>query len=467
MQEYPTGPGRMHEYSSATEAMLDRITHYTKARMRMSPPPLDGPKTYEYLQENASGTINAEGLGDEEALRVFEDVIAPATISQDHPNFLSFIPAAATEAASAFDIVVSVSNICATSWLESAGVVYAENEVLHWLAAEFGLPEGAGGVFVQGGTLGNLSALSTAREHAKRTKQLPKDGRWKIICGSEGHSSLVNAAMVMDVDIVKIDTDDSGRLTGESVRKELQNSKDGIFAIVATAGTTNFGLVDNLDEIADVAGEFGIWFHVDGAYGLAAAIGRKRRADFKGIERVDSLIIDPHKWMFAPFDACALLYRDPEIARRIHAQKAGYLDIMNEGTVEWNPSDYAINLTRRARGLPLWFSLATYGTEAYRNAIDHGITLADDIAEYIRQKDGVQLVREPQLSVVVFERPDWELEDYEAWADKLMDDGFAFVMPTKFKGRAVTRFAIINPTTKIDDLRAIVDSMLEFPKVKA
>ena len=163
-------------------------------------------------------------------------------------------------------------------------------------------------------------------------------------------------------------------MTGAALRATVdglpEHVRDGIFAVVATAGTTNLGVVDDIAGIAEVAREHGWWLHVDGAYGGAGA-GRAvaSRHLFDGVEHADSFIVDPHKWLFAPFDACALIYRDPVQARAAHTQHAGYLDpVTVDG--EWNPSDFAIQLTRRARGLPFWFSLAVHGTDAYRDAVE-------------------------------------------------------------------------------------------------
>jgi glutamate/tyrosine decarboxylase-like PLP-dependent enzyme len=168
--------------------------------------------------------------------------------------------------------------------------------------------------------------------------------------------------------------------------------------------------------------------------------------------------VDPHKWLFAPFDACALIYRDPETGRRAHTQHAEYLDTLTD-TSEWSPSDYAAHLTRRARGLPFWFSLATYGGKAYREAISSSIRLAQDIAQEIESRPGLRLVREPQLSVVVFEHDGWTRDDYAAWSSRLLDEQRAFVTPSSHAGRPNTRFAIINPKTTFEQLVEILDTM--------
>ncbi len=448
----------MHRYTDETERLAEAIMAYTTHRLRMDPVPLDGPKSPAELTALAGQTITADGLGGEAALKLFADVLAPACISVDHPRYLSFIPAAPTEAAFLFDLVCGASSIYGGSWLEGAGAVFAENQALRFVADLVGLPAGAGGVFVPGGTHGNLSALVTARHNARGRRIVDRPARWKVVATAETHSSVRHAAEVMDIDFVGVETDAEGRLRGAALRAAIDAAGDGVFAVVATAGTTNFGTVDRLDEIADVCAELGVWLHVDGAYGGAALCAPTVRHRFAGIDRCDSFIVDPHKWFYAPFDCCALLYREPHLARAAHTQKAGYLEVL-ETNGEWNPSDYAVNLSRRARGLPFWFSLATHGTRAYTTAIERTLEVARAAAADIRGRDYVELLQEPDLSVVVFRRLGWTPDDYARWAQSLMQANFAFVMPTVHDGETVTRFAIINPRTTEADLAAILDTM--------
>ncbi len=451
----------MHKSDSEGIALREGIFQYARTRLEYEPAPLDSPQSFEYLAEHAGPTITEAGIGGEEALRVFEHVLAPATISTDHPGYLSFIPCAPTAASKLFDLVVSASAIYGGSWMEGAGAVYAENEVLAWLAREANLPASAGGVFVQGGTLGNLSALVAARHTAKAKRVangLSMPAQWKAICSAEAHSSLKAAAAVMDIELIKVDVDARGKLTGAAVEAALKHSSDDVFAIVATAGTTNFGIVDELESIGAVANERGIWFHVDGAYGLAGMLADATRPLFAGVERADSFIVDPHKWLFAPFDACALIYRNPELGRAAHTQHGEYLETLTESG-DFNPSDYAYNLTRRPRGLPLWFSLATHGISAYREAVESNIKLAAKIADEIRRRPDLLLVREPELSVVVFEKAGWVLADYDAWSARLLAEGTAFVVPSSHKGRPNARFAIVNPETSYELLLEILESM--------
>jgi glutamate/tyrosine decarboxylase-like PLP-dependent enzyme len=265
------------------------------------------------------------------------------------------------------------------------------------------------------------------------------------------------AARVMDADVLTVPADERGRLTGPALEAALAaDGGDGVFAAVASAGATNAGTVDDLAGVADVCRDRGIWFHVDGAYGAAALLADDLRPRFGGVERADSFIADPHKWLFAPFDACALLYRDPALAREAHEQHASYLESIGSAG-EWNPSDYAHHLTRRARGLPLWFSLATYGTDAYREAVEAGLALARETAEEIRRRPTLELVMEPELSVVLFRRLGWAAEDYEEWWRRLLADQVAFVQPTSWDGEKVARLCFVNPCTTIDDVRAILD----------
>ncbi|MEO7754209.1 MAG: aminotransferase class I/II-fold pyridoxal phosphate-dependent enzyme [Terracoccus sp.] len=452
----------MHSFDKdADHRALDQALSYARERLLMDPVPLDGPETQEYLRSAAGPTVTAAGLGATTAMEVFVHTLAPACLSTDHPRYLSFIPCAPTREAAAFDVVVGASSIYGGSWLEGAGAVHAENEALRWIADLVGLPEGAGGVFVPGGTVGNLSALVAARHTARaRARAAGTSGRpYRIAATDNAHSSVVSMAAVMDAEICGVPVDESLRMTGEALRQTLEeNGPETFFAVVATCGTTNLGVVDDLASVSQVCQEYGIWLHVDGAYGGAGLAAPSVRALYDGIEHADSFIVDPHKWLFAPFDSCALLYRDPALARVAHTQQAGYLDVLTTSP-EWNPTDYSIGLTRRVRGLPLWFSLAVHGTDAYVRAIEGTLEVTRFAAAEIRRRPHLELVRDPDLSVIVFRRLGWSAQDYQAWTDRLLGEEFAFVVPTTFRGETLARFAIVNPATTTDDIAAILDTM--------
>ena len=454
----------MHRHDTSTEVLTQAVVRYAVDRVRLDPPPLDGPRTLTELKAMAGRTITPQGLGGLEALRVFGDVLAPACISVDHPRFLSFVPAAPTEASILFDLVVGACSIYGGSWLEGGGAVFAENEALRFIADAAGLPAEAGGVFVSGGTAGNLSALIAARWRWRQRAGGRHDRTRGLIISSKGaHSSIAQACRAMDTDEVHVTADDEGRLHPEHLRAAVAalgpEDRDRVFAVVATCGTTNAGVIDDLTAAADVAAELGVWFHVDGAYGGAGLLAPSVRSRYDGIERADSFIVDPHKWLFAPFDSCALLYRDPEVARRAHTQHAEYLDVLHGGEAEWNPSDYAHHLSRRARGLPFWFSLATHGTDAYRDAVETTLAVAKGGARLIADAPHLELIMEPELSVVLFRRVGWTGQDYQAWSDRMLAEGQAFVVPTAWAGEPVLRYCVVNPRTTLDDIRLIVDSL--------
>ena len=461
----------MHRHDPELEALTQAIVRYSVDRMRLDPPPLDAPRTPGELRAMAGRTITSGGIGGLEALRVFADVLAPACISVDHPSFLSFVPGAPTEASMLFDLVLGASNIYAGSWLEGAGAVFAENEALRWIASTAGLPPEAGGVFVSGGTAGNLSALIAARwlwRH--RADGVHDRTRGLVLTSSGAHSSVAQAARAMDADVLAVPADDRGKLCGPALRDALDDldrgDRERLFACVVTAGTTNVGVVDDIAVTADVCEELGVWMHVDGAYGGAGLLAPSVRHLYAGVERADSFIVDPHKWLFAPFDSCALVYRDPTVARAAHTQHAEYLDVLRGADpldTPWNPSDYAHHLSRRARGLPLWFSLAAHGTEAYAEAVETTLRTARAAAEVIDDAPHTELLLDPELSVVVFRRPGWTPAQYQAWSDRELAAGRAFVTPTSWAGETVLRICIVNPLTTVDDIRAIVESLVDDP----
>lgn len=447
----------VHELEQLGEAVLA----YAEGRLKLDPVPLDHPRTQEELDELAGQTVTPEGITGRRALELFSEVLAPACLSIDHPRFLSFIPCAPTSAAAMFDLVVGASSVYAGSWLEGSGAVWAENQALAWIAGLVGLPEGAGGVFVPGGTIGNLSALVAARYQA-RAKAAPGNRPFRIAGSAGAHSSIASAADVMDAEFVPVPVDEAGRLTGAALAEVLTDlGPETFFAVVATSGTTNLGIIDDLASVGLVAHEHGLWFHVDGAYGGAGLVAPSVRAKYAGIEQCDSFIVDPHKWLFAPFDCCALIYRRPELAREAHTQRAPYLDVLTDAP-EWNPTDFSVGLTRRARGLPFWFSLATHGTDAYAASVERTLEVTRFAAAEITRRDGFELIHEPDLSVVVFRRLGWAAEDYHAWSDAILDEGMGFIVPTSHHGETLARFAIVNPLTSEDDIREILDSMAAF-----
>jgi len=455
----------MHRIDERTNRIIRSALALAENRLRLDPVPLDrGTRSAEELRDLLDGLITEQGRESDEVLGVYTSIIAPTVISADSPRFLGFIPAAPTKAALLFDMLVSCASIQGISWLEASGVIAAENQVLRLIADQAGLPAGAGGCFVSGGTAGNLSAIAVAREVAKRRADVTAGRRLRVVVGTDAHSSIVNTLRLLEMDALVVSTPDH-RFTGEALQDALGAEDDlsDVAAVVCTSGTTNAGIVDDLAGVGAIAKQRGWWFHVDGAYGGSGLFAPSVRDKYAGIERADSFILDPHKWLFAPFDTCALLYRDPALARSVHTQDASYLDVIHTdadaAVPEWNPTDYAHHLTRRARGMPLWFSLAVHGVGAYREAIEAGLALARWTADLVRETPYLELIREPDLAVVLFRRTGWKHEDYTAWADALMADQVAFVPPSKWDGETVGRLVFLHPDTSSDLVREIIGRM--------
>jgi glutamate/tyrosine decarboxylase-like PLP-dependent enzyme len=415
----------------------------------------------EGLADKLTGLITPAGNDPEEVLSVFLRDIAPAIIACDTPRFMAFVSCVPSKTSVLIDVLATCFALHGISWLEAAGPVEAENQALRALADAAGLPASAGGCFVSGGSSGNLSALLVARDTGL-SRRGGRCTRPAVAVTADTHSSVGKALHLLGMEPLLVPTPDH-RMTAPALRAALarEQNRDDVVAVVATAGTTNAGLIDDLAGIAEVARQEGLWMHVDAAYGGAGIFAPSARELFTGIEQADSLVIDPHKWLFSPFDCAALLYRDPPTAQEVHTQRASYLDaIHDDDDGGWNPSDYAYHLTRRARGLPLWFGLAIHGTDGYRDAIENTLTMARYAADRIGATEGLTLICEPELSVVLFRRDGWGRDDYESWSARLLEDQIAFVLPTVWQGEPVARLCFVHPeTTKqlVDEVIATID----------
>ena len=444
---------RMHQYDPHLAGL---VYEYVRTRLSFTDTPLDHPKPPEPILKALEGFIDDYGRDPREVLDTYVQHIAANVLSTDSPRFFGFIPAAPTKAALLFDTVVSIASLQGCSWLEASGAIVAENQVLRWIADLAGMPPSASGTFVSGGTAANLSALVVAREIGRQRLGVREV---RIACSDEAHSSVANGCRILDVEPFVVPTEDH-RLTGSALSAALDRH-DGppVVAVVATAGTTNAGIVDELDGIAAVCRDRNLWMHVDGAYGAAALLSYQKWR-FAVLEHADSFITDPHKWWFAPFDCAAVLYRDPDQAASVHTQHASYLDPLHqsEHPEYWNPTDLAHHLSRRARGLPLWFSLAVHGTNAYRVAVQHVLDLTQEVAALVEASPHLELVREPGLSIVLWRRPGWTRADYLGLQNRLLAEQVAFATPTVWEGEVIGRFALLHPSTTIEMVQVVLDA---------
>lgn len=458
----------MHSIDMDTVKMTLDIMKYAINRISNTNPTLSAPKKEAELLALVGETITKNGIGGEKAFQLFRDVLAKAAVPVDHPRHLAFVPAAPTRAAVLFDLVTSAASIHGAYWMTGAGGIFCENRAMEWLVSLTGLPKGAFGVFTSGGTAANLSAIVAAREAWRTNREENNAFKGLLITSSGAHSSVKSMAKVIDADLILVDDDAADKLTGEALQQTIfglsEIDRKRLFAVVATGGTTNAGIIDDLEGIAKVCTQEQLWFHVDAAYGGGALAAPSVRHLFKGIEKADSITIDPHKWMFSPYDCGAVIYKNMQLAANAHSQKGAYLDIFkDEGAQGFNPADYQIQLTRRLRGMPLWFSLAMHGTQTYINAIERGLALAQNAAQQIKQFSFVELVREPGLSCVLYRRIGWQPKDYIDWTYQNHQKGFALVTPTKWTtngvAETIARFCFINPDTTEEDITAILKTM--------
>ena len=453
-----------HPMFEFNEQLGDEILAYCRDRLMIDPVPLDLGSQQGIGPDEFSGLISDDGNDASTILKFFREQIAPSVVSIDSPGFLAFIPNAPTKASLLFDMVVACSGLNGTSWLEAMGVVMAENQALEYLAERAGLPTGSGGCFVSGGSIGNLSALTVGRDVGRRRRPDVPAHTLRYAISADAHSSVGSALHVLGMGALLIEPDDH-RFTLETLQRALANDEnpETVIGVVATSGTTNAGIIDDLEGLGQYCRDNDLWFHVDGAYGAAAVFSSTHREQISGIRHADSFIVDPHKWLFAPLDCAALIYRNPRLARAVHTQHASYLDILHEGDndeyFDWNPPDFAIHLSRRARGLPFWFSLVTQGIHNYETAVQSAIDIAQRTAAKIATTDHLELVRPVSLSIVLLRRKGWAPEDYNAWSQRLLRSQVAFVTPTKWEGETIARLAFLHPNTTDEMVDEIFESM--------
>lgn len=437
--------GLLHGIDSAVGDLSDRAVDWIKQRLANPPIGVIGAKPA--LDAALAGSVNDLGLGVDQAWQRFEEIVAPNNIGLDSERFLAFIPLSPSVAAVWMDAIVSAANFSAESWLEGAGAVAAENQVIELLCRAAGMPVGAAGCFMSGGSIGNLSALAVGRRRA--------DDRRFVAVADTAHASVDNALHLLGLEPLLVPTGPDCRLTGGALRAAIGDRRD-VGIIVAAGGSTNAGVIDDLAGCADVADEIDAWFHVDGAYGLAAILLPELSDRFAGLDRADSFIVDPHKWLFATAGSCALVYREPALARQVHTQHGPYIDVLRTGDDAYNPCDLGYQLTRRASGLPIWFALALHGVDAHRAAIRHGISLAASMADALDAHPLTELIMRPELGVVLFRRTGWGTDEWKAWAHELLRSGTAFVAASTYKGEPVGRLVFMHPRTPA----TIVDELM-------
>lgn len=386
-----------------------------------------------------------------------------------HPRFFAFIPSPSNFVSVMADALAAGFNPFAGNWLEGSGPEQIELVTVDWLRQMCGLPETAGGLFVSGGSMANLTALVAA-------KQVRLDNRIEnavVYFSDQTHSSLEKALRILGFaghQIRKLPSDDKFQLLLPELRQAVAADRAAgrqPFCVIANAGTTNTGAVDPLKDIADFCVAENLWLHIDGAYGAAACLTERGKMLMTGIERADSLSLDPHKWLFQPFEIGCVILRDARMLKMAFHTMAEYLeDTKRAEEQEINFYDYGVQLTRGFRALKLWLSLKTFGAAAFRQAIEHGFELAEYAEHLVRQSKCWEVISLATMGIVAFRF----VPPYPASEDEInelnrriveaqIEDGFAFANSTALQGRVVQRLCTINHRTTKDDVRATIEKL--------
>jgi aromatic-L-amino-acid decarboxylase len=407
----------------------------------------------------------------EDVVKDFEKVILPGITHWNHPRFFAYFSITGSYPGVIGELLSSALNVNAMLWKTSPSATELEEVVLDWLRQMIGLPQQFEGVINDTASAGSLCAMAAAREAIGlqvREKGLAGRGglpRLRAYCSEEAHSSIEKAAIVLGLGqdgIRKIPTDEAFRMDIHALETAVKSDLDeGIrpVCVIATIGTTSTTSVDPVNEIAQLCKKYGIWLHVDAAYGGAAAILPEMRTHFVGWDNADSIIINPHKWLFTPIDCSVLYCRRPETLKQAFSLTPEYLRTAEAGEAK-NLMDYGISLGRRFRALKLWMVIRSLGRQGIANAIREHIAYAHRLAEMIESHPDFQLLAPVPFSTLVFRLCpknksglDSEINDLnEKLLEEVNKTGQVFLSHTKLRGKFAIRLAIGNLKTTWEDV---------------
>lgn len=451
----PLEPGE-DELRAMLESVTERVVRHV---VSLDDQPVHATRGGRKLAAMLREPMPERGAPLERLLRLLFGRIIPTSLNTASPGYLAYVPGGGVMAAAAADLIALATNRYAGVWLAAPGLVQIEQNVLDWFAAAIGLPAGSGGLLTSGGSMANLIAIVTARR-----ERLPPDFlRGVVYTSDQAHHSVAKAAIVAgfpEERIRAIPSDERMRLRIDELARAVDGDRAaGLtpFCVVASAGTTNTGAVDDLGAVADLAAREGLWLHVDAAYGGFFVLTERGRAALAGLERADSVTLDPHKGLFLPYGTGCLLVRDREALRRAHARQASYMPPMQTDAEHVDFCELGPELSREARGLRVWLPLKLHGAGAFRDALDEKIDLARRAAEAIARIEGVTLIAPPELSLFAF-----RLETEEATREVL-----AFVNARQrvlltgavVQGRFVIRVCVLSFRTHGDRIDALIEDV--------
>ena len=407
-----------------------------------------------FLEPPPSAPVSADLL-----LSRLEGDVFSRVLNICHPRFFAFVPGPSNFVSAMADALASGFNVFNGSWLGGSAAAALELAVIDWFRGWCGFPDQAGGLFVSGGSMANLTALVAARHTllADRTEGAV------IYYSDQTHSSIDRALRVIGFradQIRRIPSDDEFRLPLDVLGSLVAGDRAAGLrpsAVIANAGTTNTGAIDPLAGISAFCREQGMWMHVDGAYGAAAVISDRGRKLLHGIELADSLSFDPHKWLFQTIECGCVLLRDAALLKKTYRIMPEYLADVHRNVTEVNPCDYGIQLTRGFRALKVWMSVQYFGLDAFRAAVERGFELAEIAERKIRDMANWELVTPAQMGIVCFRRRDADETFYPRLHDAMLRDGFALATSTVLNGRTALRLCTINPRTPDSDISETLD----------
>ena len=419
------------------------------------------------LEEALRETLPAEGADPLDVLRQVEEKILPNLIHMGHPRYFAFVSSPANFVSVMGDALASGFNIFAGTWLEASGPTQVELVAIDWLARACGLPDTAGGIFVSGGSAANITALAVARQ-----VRLDGDMDGAVIYASDQtHSSIERGVTLLGFDksqLCTLESDHRFRFDVDRLKVAIAADRAAgrrPFCVIATPGSTNTGAVDPLPELLSLCRDENIWLHADGAYGAAATLSQRGKKLLAGLGDVDSLTLDPHKWLFQPFEIGCALFRDGAWLEQSFSLVPEYLEDTSGDTDEINMFERGIQLTRAARALKLWMSLKTFGSNAFAEAIERGFELAEVAAAHIEEMDAWEIVSPPQMGIVAFRCVPADLSEDEtnrlnqSLVAASLEDGFAMVSSTVLRGTTALRMCCINPRTTREDIEATLERL--------
>lgn len=421
-------------------------------------------------------TLPAEGTDFSTLLdRIFDEAV-PTSFNTAGPGYLAYIPGGGLFPSAVADLIANAINRYVGVWVAAPALVQLELNVVRWFCEIVGYGAGSGGVLTSGGSLANLTAIVTARR-----ERLPeKFWNGTIYTSDQTHHSVRKSAVLAgfpEGNVRQVSTNDEQELSVDSLRAAIAEDRAAgrtPFLIVANAGTTNTGAVDPLDDVAEVAAQERMWLHVDAAYGGFFALTERGRKAMSGLERADSITLDPHKGLFLPYGTGCLLVREEEALRRAHATFADYMPVMQHDPDYVDFCDLSAELSRDFRGLRAWLPIKLFGIDAFRSALDEKLDLARWAAREVRALPGVSIVSEPRLSLLSFRMDactagaDVDVDDANReWLRRINERQNVYLTGTMVDGRFALRICVLSFRTHADrmeqclvDIRETLESLV-------